>query len=282
MSTSLIPGEVVDIGAGVRRLLAPNAGPMTGPGTNTYLVGNANIAVIDPGPPIDKHIDVIERAGEGRIRWILVTHTHPDHSPAAAKLAARTGAELLGQPPPQGKLQDQTFVPDRILADGDELSNDEFCLRAVHTPGHASNHVCYRHKALRWLFTGDHIMNGSTVVIDPPDGNMKDYLESLAKLKSLDLKALAPGHGHVMDTPMDAVDWIIKHRLKRESKILTCLAEHPDLSVNQLVAFVYDDVSVGLHRLARRSLHAHLLKLQKENRADLNDELWHLTVRGQA
>jgi glyoxylase-like metal-dependent hydrolase (beta-lactamase superfamily II) len=279
MTSSLTPGEAVEIGAGVRRLLAPNAGPMTGPGTNTYLVGNADVAVIDPGPPIDKHIDAIEHAGEGRIRWILVTHTHPDHSPAAAKLAARTGAKLLGQPPPQGKLQDQTFVPDRILADGDELSSDEFCLQAVHTPGHASNHVCYRHEALSWLFTGDHIMNGSTVVIDPPDGDMKDYLESLEKLKSLTLKALAPGHGHVMDNPMDAVDWLINHRLKRESKLVTCLAEHPDLSVNQLVTFVYDDVSVGLHRLALRSLHAHLLKLQKENRADLNDDLWHLTRR---
>jgi len=278
MTSSLIPGEAVEIGAGVRRLLAPNPGPMTGPGTNTYLVGDAEVAVIDPGPPLDKHIDAIERAGEDRIRWILVTHTHPDHSPAAAKLAARTGAELLGQPPPDGKLQDQTFSPDRVLADGDELSSDEFCLRAVHTPGHASNHVCYRHAALRWLFTGDHIMNGSTVVIDPPDGDMKDYFESLEKLKYLDLKALAPGHGHVIDDPMDAVDSLIKHRLKREAKVVACLSDHPDSSINQLVAFVYDDVAVGLHRLARRSLHAHLLKLEKENRAELSDERWCLTA----
>ncbi len=277
MTAPLIVGEAIAIGTGVRRLLAPNAGPMTGPGTNTYLVGEAEIAVIDPGPPINNHINAIESAGDGRIRWILVTHTHPDHSPAAAMLAARTGAELLGQPPPKQKLQDQTFVPDRILADGDELRSDDFCLRAVHTPGHASNHVCYRHEALGWLFTGDHIMSGSTVVIDPPDGDMKDYLESLEKLKTLDLRALAPGHGHLMENPLDAVDSLIQHRLKREAKVVTCLADHPDLSVKELVTFVYDDVAVGLHRLARRSLHAHLLKLQKERRAELNDEKWRLS-----
>ncbi len=277
MTAPLIVGEAIAIGTGVRRLLAPNAGPMTGPGTNTYLVGEAEIAVIDPGPPINNHINAIESAGDGRIRWILVTHTHPDHSPAAAMLAARTGAELLGQPPPKQKLQDQTFVPDRILADGDELRSDDFCLRAVHTPGHASNHVCYRHEALGWLFTGDHIMSGSTVVIDPPDGDMKDYLESLEKLKTLDLQALAPGHGHLMENPLEAVDWLIKHRLKREAKVVACLADHPDLPVKELVTFVYDDVAVNLHRLARRSLRAHLLKLQKEHRAELHDETWRLS-----
>lgn len=171
MTTRLTVGVATEIGPGVRRLLAPNPGPMTGPGTNTYLIGEREIAVIDPGPRIDKHIAAIRAAAPNRIKWVLVTHTHPDHSPAARQLAAVTGAELLGRPAPEGKLQDQTFVADRVLQDGDLLKTDEFCLQAVHTPGHASNHVCYRHEKLGWLFTGDHIMSGSTVVIDPPDGD---------------------------------------------------------------------------------------------------------------
>lgn len=276
MNTELAPGIVQIIGAGIRRLLAPNAGLMTGPGTNTYLIGDAEVAVLDPGPAISKHVEAIQRAAPGTIRWILVTHTHPDHSPAAKKLAAETGAELLGRPPPDGRVQDKTFVPDRILEDGDVLETKEFRLRAVHTPGHASNHVCYRHEATRWLFTGDHIMSGSTVVIDPPDGDMKHYLESLARLKELDLAALAPGHGPLIENPDEMVDWLIDHRLKREAKVIASLQKHPALTVQNLTAFVYDEVDKKLHHLAERSLLAHLLKLETEGSAFQENERWRL------
>jgi len=270
------PGRAVVIAAGVRRLVAPNPGMMTGPGTNTYLVGEEEVAVIDPGPPMAKHVNAIQEAAPGPIRWILVTHTHPDHSPAAKSLAAKTGAMLLGIPAPDGKVQDKSFVPDRQLGDGDLLETEEFIIRAVHTPGHASNHLCYRHEEHRWLFTGDHIMSGSTVVIDPPDGNMLHYLDSLERLKALDLAALLPGHGSQIDNPEDAVNQLIEHRLNREAKVVAALGDHPDLELKELTPYVYDNVDASLHRLASRSLLAHLLKLEAEKRAVSKADKWAL------
>ncbi|MEL7185069.1 MAG: MBL fold metallo-hydrolase [Pseudomonadota bacterium] len=181
-----------ELAKGVRRLVAPNPSMMTGPGTNTYLFGVNEVAVLDPGPVIDRHLDEIEARAGAPIRWILVTHTHPDHSPGAAALAARTGAELLGRPAPDGQHQDTTFVPDRILEDGDRVSVDGVEIEAIHTPGHASNHLCYRQVEHNWIFTGDHVIDGSTVVINPPDGNMKHYIESLGKLKEFNGAALVP------------------------------------------------------------------------------------------
>jgi len=274
---ALRAGEVSDIGPGVRRLLAPNPGRMTGPGTNTYLLGEQEVAVIDPGPLIDAHVEAIAAAVPSKIKWIIVTHTHSDHSPAAAQLARITGAALLGRPPPEGPSQDMTFIPDRVLNDGDVLETSEFQLQAVHTPGHASNHLCYRHEGLKWLFTGDHIMNGSTVVINPPDGNMNHYLQSLKRLKSLDLRALAPGHGNVIENPDEVVDWLIDHRLGREAKVIDALRDHPDLTTSQLTPFVYDDVNSELYGLAERSLLAHLIKLEEEGRAARTNQLWRLS-----
>jgi len=276
MPAELIPGVADQIGPDILRLLAPNAGMMTGPGTNTYLIGHSEVAVLDPGPASSEHIDAIQRVAPGPIRWILVTHTHPDHSPAAARLAAATGAQLLGQPPPDGRTQDKTFAPDRILTDGDLLETTEFRLLAVHTPGHASNHVCYRHEGMRWLFTGDHIMSGSTVVIDPPDGNMKHYIESLERLKTLDLAALAPGHGPLIEDSGELVDWLINHRMKREAKVVASLEKHSGLNVRDLTPFVYDEVDKKLHHLAERSLLAHLLKLETEGRAHRENDKWRL------
>ena len=158
---------------GIRRLVAPNPSFMTGPGTNTYLLGESRIAVIDPGPAIESHVEnIIELAG-APVTWILVTHTHPDHSPGAHLLAQITGAELIGRPPPEGPQQDATFSPDYFLGDAERLETSEFVIEGVHTPGHASNHDCYLHTASNWRFTGDHVIDGSTVVINPPDGNMK-------------------------------------------------------------------------------------------------------------
>jgi len=270
----LTPGTIVEIAAGVRRLVAPNPGMMTGPGTNTYLVGEREIAVIDPGPRIEVHVQAICDLAPGPIRWILVTHTHPDHSPAAAALAQTTGATLIGMPAPQGKVQDRSFQPALIPTDGELLKTGEFALRAVHTPGHASNHVCYRHELHRWLFTGDHIMSGSTVVIDPPDGNMKHYLESLERLKTLELAALAPGHGPVIDNPDVVIDWLINHRLVREAKVAAALDAHPGLTLEKLTPHVYGDVDTKLHALASRSLLAHLLKLAADGRASRSGDTW--------
>ncbi len=203
-----------ELGPGVRRLVAPNPSMMTGPGTNTYLFGTEQVAVLDPGPVIESHIEMIQKCAGAPIRWILVTHTHPDHSPAATKLAAMTGAQLLGMSASESQYQDATFKADRELEDGDELVSTEFVIEAVHTPGHASNHLCYRHVGMNWLFTGDHIIDGSTVVINPPDGNMKHYLQSLQRAKELQCDALAPGHGGIIHEPDRAIDWLIKHRLE--------------------------------------------------------------------
>ncbi len=272
----LVAGKIVTLAKGVRRLIAPNAGMMTGPGTNTYLLGERHIAVIDPGPAIDTHIQQIIDVAAAPVLWILVTHTHPDHSPAAMALATATGAEVLGIPAPQGRHQDSTFSPDRILADRDVFSTDEFELEVVHTPGHASNHLCYLHTDCRWLFTGDHIINGSTVVIDPPDGSMSDYIRSLQKLRSMAIDALAPGHGAVLENVEEALNWIISHRLEREAKVVEKLAAHPAASLAELVVHVYDDVNASLHALAERSLLAHLLKLELDGRAMQHENRWHL------
>ena len=256
-----------ELGPGLRRLVAPKPTLMTGPGTNTYLFGNREVAVLDPGPAKEGHLERIQKTADAPIRWILVTHTHPDHSPAAAQLAAVAGAELLGMPAPEGEHQDDTFTADRILEDGDRLETDEFVIEAVHTPGHASNHLCYRHAGMNWLFTGDHVIDGSTVVIDPPDGNMKHYLQSLQRVKQLRCAALAPGHGEIINDPDRAIDWIIEHRLERVRKVAAALAGNPNLTTCELVPYVYKDVDKKLYGWAERSLLAHLLKLEDDGAA---------------
>ena len=266
--------QFAELAPGIRRVLAPNASMMTGPGTNAYLFGVAEIAVIDPGPVIEEHIDrIIETAG-APIRWVLVTHTHPDHSPGAMSLAARTGAELVGRPAPEHGPQDRTFRPGRVLDDGDRLETGEFVLEAVHTPGHASNHLCYLHLGSNWLVTGDHVIDGSTVVINPPDGDMQLYIESLRRLRTLNTDALLPGHGDRIDDPVRAIDRIIEHRLIRERKVLEALVANPQSSSHDLVVHVYPDVPAHLHALAERSLYAHLLKLEQEGRTRSNGGSW--------
>jgi glyoxylase-like metal-dependent hydrolase (beta-lactamase superfamily II) len=263
-----------ELAPGVRRLLAPNPSMMTGPGTNTYLFGVAEIAVVDPGPKIDAHIDGIIEAAGAPVRWVLATHTHPDHSPGAMLLAARTGAEVLGRPAPQHGPQDRSFSPTRLLGDGDRLEAAEFTLEAVHTPGHASNHLCYRHAATNWLVTGDQVIDGSTVVINPPDGDMSDYIESLRRLRAMNCDALLPGHGDRIEDPARAIDRIIEHRLLRESKVLAAVRQHPRLAPHELVPYVYQDVSPHLFPLAERSLLAHLLKLEKDGAVLRRGNAW--------
>lgn len=263
-----------ELAPGIRRLVAPNPSMMTGPGTNTYLFGAREIAVLDPGPVIDEHLERIVDVAGAPIRWVLVTHTHPDHSPGALGLAERTGAELLGRAAPEGPHQDASFKPDRVLDDNDRLATSEFELRAVRTPGHASNHICYLHEGTNWLFTGDHVIDGSTVVIDPPDGNMKQYIESLRRVRALGCDALAPGHGELIDNPQRVIDWIIDHRLEREAKVQLALQANPGLTTRELVPHVYQDVPETLHGWAERSLLAHLEKLLEDGVARLAGDRW--------
>lgn len=264
----LVPGVASAVSPLVRRILAPNPGMMTGPGTNTYLVGVDEVAVIDPGPDDAGHIEAIIGCGGDRIRWILCTHTHPDHWPAAPALAARTGAEILAFADRDG------LVCDRHLADGDTVDATEFRLRAVHTPGHASNHLCYLLEEERMLFTGDHIMEGSTVVISPPDGDMAAYLTSLAQVRALrpPLRTLAPAHGFLLTDPAAVIDGTVAHRLAREAKVAKALAAvDGPATVDELVPTVYEDVHPMLHPVARRSLWAHLRKLLDEGAARVDD-----------
>ena len=259
---------------GVRRIVAPNPSMMTGPGTNTYLFGTNEIAVVDPGPRLRHHLDdLCDKAG-APIRWILATHTHPDHSPGVRLLAEQTGAEVLGMPAPDGAHQDQSFTPTRVLSDGDRLETAEFVLEAIHTPGHASNHLCYRHVETNWLLTGDHVIEGSTVVIDPPDGSMKRYIESLQRVKALAPDALLPGHGEKIDAPGSVIDWIIEHRLDREAKVAAALASNPERTARELVPHVYQDVPKRLYAWAERSLLAHLIKLEEDGRAASSGAGW--------
>jgi glyoxylase-like metal-dependent hydrolase (beta-lactamase superfamily II) len=273
-------GVAVAVAPGVRRVLAPNPGMMTGPGTNTYLVGDDEVAVIDPGPDEPAHLEAILSAAAGRVRWILVTHTHIDHSPLATALRDATGAMALGFGPapalssPGLDGHDRVFAPDRLLTDGDRLDSSEFRIAAVHTPGHASNHLCFELVGDGLLFSGDHVMQGSTVVIAPPDGDMTLYLESLDRVRRLGLRRIAPGHGQIIDDPAAVLDEYLRHRLAREAAIAAQVArvdrDHP-VSIEQLVEIIYTDVPDQLHPIARYSVWAHLRKLAAERRACSGD-----------
>lgn len=274
----ITPGEVVQVSALVRRVTAPNPGMMTGPGTNTYIIGTEALALIDPGPESEAHLQAMLGVVGDRLRWILCTHTHHDHSPGSRALKAATGATVIGMRAPQQDRQDLEFAPDRVFGHGDVLDAGAFTLRAVHTPGHASNHLCYLLDREKLLFTGDHIMQGSTVVIGPPDGDMVAYLRSLESLLALDIARIAPGHGHPIETPHDEARRLIEHRLKREQKVVDAFATHNPATLDELVPIAYADTSPRLHPVARRSLHAHLLKLESDGRVSQQGERW--TLRG--
>ena len=269
-SYELAPASPLRLSPRLIRITADNGSIMTGPGTNCYLIGGGERnewAALDPGPTSEAHVQAIVDAAPGPIRWIFVTHTHKDHSPAAQALQRRTGAKLLGMAALHAEWQDTDFQPDVPLRGGEVFSlPGDSTLRVIHTPGHAGNHLCYLLDEERLLFTGDHVMQGSTVVINPPDGDMGAYLKSLRALMELDLDWLAPGHGFLMPRPRDAMQQIVDHRLKREAKVLRAFAGAGALPVDELLAAVYDDVPPKLHAMARRSLQAHLLKLRDDGR----------------
>ncbi len=262
---------------GVRRIVAPNAGMMTGTGTNTYLLGTRDIVVIDPGPHVDQgggtHQQAILNAAEGRIAWIVVTHTHRDHSPLAAVLARHTGARLIGVPPPGDGRQDESFTADDVPADGARLELGGTVLTAIRTPGHASNCVCYLLERERLLFTGDHVLEGVSPVILPPDGDMSAYMASLDKLEAYDFERIAPGHGGILPRGKRMLALLRAHRLAREAKVLANLTPDP-ITPGLLTAAVYDDVPADRHSWAQLTLLAHLIKLAREGRVVEQHGAW--------
>lgn len=263
------------IARGVWRIVAPNPSPLTGPGTNTYVVGEQRSLVIDPGPADPAHIARILEITGGTVDRIVCTHSHTDHSPGAALLRERAGAAVLGMPAPDvDDYQDETYVPDHRLADGDRIEGTDFVLTALHTPGHASNHVCLLLEAAGLLFTGDHLMSGSTVVILPPDGSMRQYLESLGRLRELPIRDLAPGHGAVIQGAVAEIDRVIAHRMAREARVIDAMRAHATATMDMLLPIVYADVPPIMHPVARYSLLAHALKLEEEGRALRAGEAW--------
>ena len=271
----LTPGVPKAISPMVRRIVAPNPGMMTGPGTNTYLVGIDEVAVIDPGPDDDAHLDAILGCGGDRIRWILTTHTHVDHWPLAPRLKERTGAEVLAF-----RSEEDGIQVDEAIGDGHVVEGTEFRLQALHTPGHASNHVCYLLESDRMLFSGDHIMDGSTVVIGPPDGDMATYLDQLRRLQPMKLKAIAPGHGLVIDDPAAKLEEYLTHRAEREAQVLAALQAAGTTTVADLETACYPDIKDELHPVAQKTVWAHLRKLADDGlaTADDRDDLaaaWH-------
>ncbi len=274
----LVPGQPVRLSERVLRVTAPNPGMMTGPGTNSYFVGDAasnQWALIDPGPADPQHLDALRAHAPGPVKWVICTHTHIDHSPAAGAMAAAFGAQVLGRRPTHAHGQDETFEPTREPMHGERLLIGRgTTLRVLHTPGHASNHLCWLLEEEKLLFTGDHVMNGSTVVINPPDGDMGAYLRALQALLAEDLDWFAPGHGFLVADPHAVVRALVAHRLKREAKVVQALQPRHSTTLDDLLPEVYADTPQRLHPVARRSLLAHLLKLQGDGRVKAEGERW--------
>jgi glyoxylase-like metal-dependent hydrolase (beta-lactamase superfamily II) len=267
----------------VRRVLAANPSPFTYTGTQTYIVGTREVAVIDPGPAEPDHIDGILRATEGeKIVAIVCTHTHRDHSPAAAPLAAETGAEIVGCAPlvlddsgPRADAAfDRTYAPDRVLVDGERLSGLDWTLEAVATPGHTSNHLCYHLVEDNALFTGDHVMGWSTTVVSPPDGDMADYMRSLDKLAGRSDAVYYPAHGEPVTNPQQFVRGLGGHRKQRERQILKLVGEGVG-EIAAMVPLMYKGVDERLYPAAGQSVLAHLIDLRDRGVVREAEGLWH-------
>lgn len=275
MSNEFTPGVVYPVAPAVRRLTAGNGGFMTGPGTNTYLVGTEAVAVIDPGPDDEAHLQAVAAATEGRARWILVTHNHPDHSSGARRLAALLNLPVYAQGSPLEGVCDPVFEPDVRLAEGDEIGTGDARLHCLHTPGHAADHLCFLQQDTGLLFAGDHVMAGVTVVIAPPDGDMRAYLDELARLAAMSINAILPGHGGRLDDPANTFEAIVAHRLQRERQVLHALMDEPR-SIEAIVASLYAQLPAPARIVAGWQVDAHLRKLAADERARRNpdDGLW--------
>jgi glyoxylase-like metal-dependent hydrolase (beta-lactamase superfamily II) len=266
----------------VRRLLAPNPSPFTYTGTETYIVGRGEVAVIDPGPDLSDHVVAILAATEGeRISAIMCTHTHRDHSPASRALQAATGAPIVGCAPltldDDGPRADAAFDadyrPDRVLADGERVSGPDWTLEAVATPGHTSNHLCFALRENKALFSGDHIMGWSTTVVSPPDGDMADYMTSLERLLTRDDRIYYPAHGDPVREPQRFVRAVAAHRRQRERQILDLLEQEAQ-PIPAMVDRMYRGIDPRLHGAAGRSVLAHLIDLETRDRVWRDGDNW--------
>lgn len=263
-------GRLERVAPGIRRIVARNPSPFTFRGTGTYVVGDGEVAVIDPGPDLDEHVAALLAGLSGeRVTHILITHTHSDHSPAAAALKAATGAPTYGFGPHAGGKRgdpaveeggDWDFAPDVIVHDGDAIAGSGWRFEAVHTPGHTSNHLCFALADQGILFSGDHVMGWSTSVIAPPDGEMSAYMASLDKLLGRPDAVYWPTHGPAITEPQAHVRAFVAHRREREAGILECLAAG-SARIDAIVDKLYVGLQPGLHRAAGRSVHAHLIDL---------------------
>lgn len=275
------PGRPETLDDGVRRLLAPNPGPMTHWGTNTYIIGEGRVAIIDPGPNDPRHLESILAATAGEtITHILVTHAHADHSALARPLAERTGAALLGFGPPEagrhpimrrlsadglaggGEGVDRAFVPDRPIGESDVLTGEGWRLHVLHTPGHFAGHLAFRLGDL--LFSGDHVMDWASTVISPPDGNLSDFMSTSRRLCEAGLARLHTGHGAPIDDPADRLAWLIEHRERREAEILDLLSKG-SMTPEQIARLIYTDIPHRMLPAARRNVLAHLIDLVQRN-----------------
>lgn len=268
------------VAPGVRRVIARNPSPFTLYGTGTFVVGEDRVAIVDPGPALDEHIDaVLETVGGRDVSHICVTHTHRDHSPAADILKAETGAVTCGfGPHPTGCAEDGggapvedgadlVFSPDRRLADGDVIEGIGWTIEAVHTPGHMSNHMCYALRGQDLMFTGDHLMAWATSVISPPDGCLAAYMSSLSKLLDRDERRYLPSHGPEITDPKRVVRAHMDHRRARDRQIVSRLEDRGGATPTQLVADIYEGLDPDLYEAASLSVLAHLIQLRKAGRA---------------
>ena len=276
-------GVAEDLGRGVRRILAPNPSPMTFRGTNTYLLGDGDIAVIDPGPLNEAHLEAILGAvGQGqRISHIFVTHAHLDHSPLAEVLGRASGAPVLAYGGPDagrsavmeslaqsglaggGEGIDAGFVPDRTLADGEIVEADGWSVRAHWTPGHFGNHMCFEVGDM--LFTGDLVMGWASSMVSPPDGDLTDFMASCRRMRTLGTKVMHSGHGAPIEDPAARLDWLIAHREGREADILRALAGRA-ATAQELAEAIYTETPPALIPAATRNVLAHLIDLAGKNR----------------
>lgn len=271
----------------VRRVLAANPSPFTYTGTQSYIVGGGkNVAVIDPGPDEAEHLEALLAAiGDATVSAIVCTHTHKDHSPAAAPLAQLTGAPIIGcaalilddDGPRSDAPFDQTYRPDRVLTDGESISGDGWTLTAVATPGHTSNHLCIALEETGALFSGDHVMGWSTSVVAPPDGDMADYLASLQKLYDRTDRVYYPAHGPAVGKPRQLVRGMIGHRRQRERQILK-LVEGGTARIADMVPLMYKGVDEKLHPAAARSVLAHLIDLENRRVVSRKGDEWKIAA----